>query len=61
MLVASLSLLIGMLLGGGNISAFVVEDFPKEVNTNIDDKDRQKDAINILNHYEMDLKRLLSV
>ena len=58
MLVASLSLLIGMLLGGGNISAFVVEDFPKEVKTNIDDKERQKEVISSFKPYEKEFKKV---
>jgi len=58
MLVASLSLLIGMLLGGGNISAFVVEDFPKEVKTNVDDKERQKEIMNSFKPYEKEFKKV---
>ncbi|MDN3642893.1 hypothetical protein QWY87_09295 [Lutimonas halocynthiae] len=58
MLVASLSLLIGMLLGGGNISAFVIEDFPKEVKTNIDDKERQKEVISSFKPYEKEFKKV---
>ena len=58
MLVASLSLLIGMLLGGGNISAFVVEDFPKEVKTNVDDKERQKEIMSSFKPYEKEFKKV---
>lgn len=58
MLVASLSLLIGMLLGGGNISAFVIEDFPKEVKTNINDKERQKEVISSFKPYEKEFKKV---
>lgn len=56
MLVATLSLLIGMLLGGGNISAYVVEDFPKEVKRNVDEKERQKDILAITKPYEKEFK-----
>lgn len=56
MLVASLTLLIGMLLGGGNFSAFVVEDFPKEVKANVDDKERQKEILKITKQYEKEFK-----
>ncbi|MGI9530887.1 hypothetical protein [Lutimonas sp.] len=56
MLVATLSLLIGMLLGGGNISAYVVEDFPKEVKSNVDDKERQKEILALTKPYEKEFK-----
>lgn len=56
MLVATLGLLIGMLLGGGNISSYVVEDFPKEVKSNVDDKDRQKEILAITKPYEKEFK-----
>jgi len=58
MLVASLSLLIGMLFGGGNISAFVVEDFPKEVKKNVDDKERQKEIMASFKPYEKEFKKV---
>ena len=58
MLVASLSLLIGMLLGGGNMSAFVIEDFPKEVKANIDDKERQKEVMSSFKPYEKEFKKI---
>ena len=56
MLVASLALLIGMLFGGGNIPAFVVEDFPKEVKANVDDKERQKEILSMVKPYEKEFK-----
>ncbi len=56
MLVASLALLIGMLFGGGNIPAFVVEDFPKEVKANVDDKERQKEILSTVKPYEKEFK-----
>jgi len=56
MLVASLVLLIGMLFGGGNMPAFVVEDFSKEVKTNVDDKERQKEILSSIKPYEKEFK-----
>jgi len=56
MIVASLTLLIGMLLGGGNVPAFVVEDFPKEIKTHVVDKERQKEILNITKPYEKEFK-----
>jgi len=56
MLVASLVLLIGMLFGGGNMPAFVVEDFPKEVKANVDDKERQKEILSTIKPYEKEFK-----
>lgn len=56
MLVATLSLLISMLLGGGNISAYVVEDFPKEVKSNVDEKERQKEILSLTKPYEKEFK-----
>lgn len=56
MLVASLTLLIGMLMGGQNISAFIVEDLPKEIKANIDDKERQKEVLSIVKAYEKEFK-----
>lgn len=56
MLVASLTLLIGMLLGGQNMSAFIVEDLPKEIKTNVKDKERQKEILTLVKAYEKDFK-----
>ena len=56
MLVASLSLLIGMLLGGQNISAYIVEDLPKEIKANVDDKEKQKEILSITKAYEKEFK-----
>lgn len=58
MIVATLTLLIGMLLGGGNVPAFVVEDFPKEVKTHVDDKERQKEIFIITKPYEKEFKKV---
>jgi len=56
MLVATLSLLIGMLLGGSNIPVFIVEDLPKEIKRNIDDKERKNEILSILKVYEKEFK-----
>lgn len=57
MLVATLSLLIGMLLGGSNIPTFIVEDLPKEIKRNIDDKERKDEILSILKEYEKEFKK----
>lgn len=56
MLIATITILMGMLFGGGNMSAFVVEDFPKEVKANVDDKERQKEIISLVKPYEKEFK-----
>lgn len=56
MLVATLSLLIGMLLGGSNIPVFIVEELPKEIKRNIDDKERKNEILSILKVYEKEFK-----
>lgn len=56
MLVASLTLLIGMLLGGQNVSAYIVEDLPKEIKANVEDKERQKEILSIVKGYEKEFK-----
>ncbi len=56
MLVASLVLLMGVLFGAGNISAYVVEDFPKEVKSHVDDKERQKEILSTVKPYEKEFK-----
>lgn len=57
MLVATLTLLMTMLFGGGNISAFIVEDLPKEIKSNIDDKERQKEVLAVVKGYEKEFKK----
>ncbi len=56
MLIATITILMGMLFGGGNMSAFVVEDFPKEVKANVDDKERKKEIISLVKPYEKEFK-----
>lgn len=57
MLVAGMTLLLTMLFGGGNISAFIVEDLPKEIKANIEDKERQKEILVNVKDYDKEFKK----
>lgn len=57
MLVAGMTLLLTMLFGGGNISAFIVEDLPKEIKANVEDKDRQKEILLPVKAYDKEFKK----
>jgi len=57
MIVTGLILLFTMLFGSPSIPTFIVEDLPKEVKANIDDKERQKEILAVLNDYEDESKK----
>lgn len=58
MLVASLSLLIALLTGGGSdIPVFIVDDLSKEIKNHVDDKERKKEILSVLKDYEKEFKK----
>ena len=48
MLIAGITLLIGILFGGSDLSTFLVEDLPKEIKHNVEDKEKQKQILAVL-------------
>ena len=57
MIIAGLTILIGLLFGGGNISAFLIEDLPKEIKHNVDDKEKQKEILAVLKEFDKEFKK----
>ena len=57
MLIAGITLLIGILFGGSDLSTFLVEDLPKEIKHNVEDKEKQKQILAVLKEYEKEFKK----
>ena len=58
MLVASLSLLIALLTGGGSdIPVFIVDDLSKEIKNHVNDKEKKKEILSVLKDYEKEFKK----
>ena len=56
MLITGITLLITLLFGGGSQPIFIVEDLPKEIKNNVNDKNRQKEILSVLDIYEDEVK-----
>lgn len=58
MFITGITLLIILLFGGNPQPVFIVENFQKEVKSNIKDGERKKEILTLLNNYNIEIKEL---